>query len=776
VACAGLVPLALLPTALLGVAGVAGATAVPAHVRLGRAPHVPRDAAAVSPLPSTTPLDVDVILQPSDPAALAAYATGVSTPGSTSYRQVLSEPQFVHRFGPAPDAIAAVTRALTGSGLHPGPVSANDLSIPVQATAGQLATAFATGFKRYRLHGGRLAYANTAPPQVLGSIAPYVQGVVGLDDVNVATPASRPAPAAAGGSGLAPQVVTGGPQPCATAVHDAATDSSYTTDQLASAYGFSHLYSQGDLGLGQTVALYELQGYGTSDIAAYQSCYGTSTAVTPVTVDGGPTARSGVGEADVDIEEVLSLAPQVHILVYQGPNNSTGGYDTYNSIVAQDTARVVSTSWGLCEPFEGSAEAQAENALFEEAAVQGQSVLAATGDEGSEDCLGKSYANDVLAVDDPASQPFVTGVGGTSWSAAGSPPAESAWNDGPTCCWGSGGGGISALWTMPSYQVGAGAPGVVNTRSSGTPCAAAAGSYCREVPDVSALAGPFPYLNYVSGSWGSWGGTSLAAPLWASMIALTNASAACGGQDVGFANPALYSAAAADPAAFNDVTTGDNDLSGMNGGAFPAGPGYDMATGLGTPNGAALPATLCAGITPSSVVVEDPGNQTTDLGTPVVLQVVASDATKHQTLTYGSFGLPPGLSIGPASGLITGTPTTSGTYSAVVTAEDGKGSIGATSFSWSIQLAITSPASATAVIGKPFSFTITATGVPTSMKVIGKPPKGIKFHSAGNGTATLAGTAKAKDVAGQYPLVIQASFGKGKTAKVITQWFALTLS
>ena len=101
--------------------------------------------------------------------------------------------------------------------------------------------------------------------------------------------------------------------------------------------------------------------------------------MTPVNVDGGPTARSGVGEADVDIEEVTGLAPQVHILVYQGPNTSTGGYDTYSSIVTQDTARVVSTSWGLCEPFEGSAEAQAENTLFEEAAVQGQSVLAASG-------------------------------------------------------------------------------------------------------------------------------------------------------------------------------------------------------------------------------------------------------------------------------------------------------------------------------------------------------------------------------------------------------------
>ena len=180
----------------------------------------------MAPLPGATTLDVNVILQPSDPSALAAYAAAVSTPGSSSYRQALSEQQFVHRFGPRPDSIAAVTRAMTGSGLHPGPVSANDLSIPVQATAEQLTAAFSTGFKRYRLHGGRLAYANTAAPQVLGSIAPYVQGVVGLDDLNVATPVSRPAPASVGGGVAAPHVATGGPQPCTTAVHDGATDSS----------------------------------------------------------------------------------------------------------------------------------------------------------------------------------------------------------------------------------------------------------------------------------------------------------------------------------------------------------------------------------------------------------------------------------------------------------------------------------------------------------------------------------------------------------------------
>jgi subtilase family serine protease len=257
-----------------------------------------------------------------------------------------------------------------------------------------------------------------------------------------------------------------------------------------------------------------------------------------------------VGEADVDIEEVVSLAPAARVLVYEGPNTGAGTYDTYQSIIDQDAAQTVSTSWGLCEPDEGSPAAQAEDVLFEEAAAQGQSVLAASGDEGSEDCLSAGYSGDSLAVDDPSSQPFVTGVGGTSWSAATSPPAETAWNDGPTCCWGGGGGGISTLWPMPSYQADYAATGTINALSSATPCGGAAGTYCRETPDVSALAGPYPYLNYVSGHWGSWGGTSLAAPLWASLLALTDASSSCSGQTVGFANPLLYQVAASHPDAW----------------------------------------------------------------------------------------------------------------------------------------------------------------------------------------------------------------------------------
>jgi subtilase family serine protease len=771
---------ALVGTVIVSSAGSAGAgvggVATPSTVRLGHAPRLPGGAVAVSPLSGTTPLRVDVVLQPRNPTQLTSYASAVSTPGSSQYRHYLSERAFVSRFGPSAGTIESVKRALVGAGLHPGSVSANGLSIPVRATAGQLATAFSTGFEQYRVPGGRIAFANTTAPQVTGTVAPLVQTVVGLDNLTLPTPGSRRSTSGGALATPGPEAGSGGPQPCSTAVADGVTEGAYTTNVVASAYGFSSIYGKGDLGAGQTVALYELQGYGTADIAAYQSCFATTTPVSTVNVDGGPLAHSGVGEADVDIEQVLSFAPATHIVVYEGPNTDSGGYDTYNSIVAQDVAKVVSTSWGLCEPFSGSASAQAESTVFEEAAVQGQTVVAASGDEGSEDCLGSGYSDDTLAVDDPASQPFVTGAGGVSWTAlTGTTPTETAWNDGPTCCWGAGGGGVSSLWEMPSYQSDAASIGVVNAGSSGAPCGAAAGSYCREVPDVSALAGPFPYLEYVSGQWGPWGGTSLAAPLWASLIALSNASEACTGKDIGFANPMLYLAAAFDPSSFNDVTTGDNDLTGRNGGTYPALAGYDMATGLGTPNGAALPALLCGGASTDTIRVDNPGNQSTDLDAAVSLQIVADDATAGQHLTYSAIGLPPGLSIDGTSGLITGTATSQGNFAALVTAKDGTGANASVGFSWTVTLAITSADSASAVIAQPFSFTVTTTGVPNSIKS-SRLPKGLRFSNQGNGTATMSGTPNKRDVAGTYPLSITATFGKGRKATVVSQAFSLTLT
>jgi subtilase family serine protease len=342
-------------------------------------------------------------------------------------------------------------------------------------------------------------------------------------------------------------------------------------------------------------------------------------------VDGGPGHASladlgAVGETELDVETVIGTAPSANIVVYQGPDLNatfTSYLDLYNRIVSDDTAQVLSSSYYGCEFYQASYPSflAGENTLFEEAAAQGQSNLAIAGDTGSEGCLrqnNKEYVTS-LYVADPASSPWVTGVGGTANTAFESaydasiqkqfPAEEGVWNIGcdfneinGDCS--AGGGGESVLYPRPKWQTG---PGVVNPKYP---------NKAREVPDVSASAdySKYPYIIYskvgIPVPWSLSGGTSAAAPLWAGVLALTDAECrATGVPPVGFANPALYVDAVNHPKDFYDVTatsgagTGEpanNDVTGKYGGAYPATVGYDMATGLGTPHAATLAANLCA--------------------------------------------------------------------------------------------------------------------------------------------------------------------------------------
>jgi subtilase family serine protease len=574
--------------------------------RVGSSPALPPGASVAGQLAGSTPMQVAVALQPRDPAALQAFATAVSTPGSAQYGHYITPAQFAAQFGAGGAQIDAVEASLRAHGLTPGPLSANHLSIPVRTSASALERAFSLVLDRVRLSSRATGIINSVAPRLDGSIAGLVQGVVGLS-----TTALHPLYARSHGAHphATAHVATGGPQPCSAARAAAPGQRAYTADQIASAYGFSGLYGAGDQGRGQTVALYELEPYDSADIAAYQSCYGTHASVSNVSVDGGAGGGPGAGEAALDIEQVVGLAPQAAILVYEGPNSSSsapgsGYYDTWSTLIGQDRARVVSASWGQCEALVAPSDAAAENTLFEEAAAQGQTIFSAAGDEGSEDCNGQTglLPNFNLAVDDPSSQPFVTAVGGTTLSSLGPRPTEQVWNDGGGLgglfgtAPGAGGGGKSSLWAMPSYQ--SGAPASLHVNQSGA----------RETPDVSADADPNTgYLIYWNGSHGVQGqpsgwqgiaGTSAAAPVWTSAVALINASKACNGALVGFANPALYEAAAsAYGQDFNDITRGNNDFTGTNGGKYAAGTGFDLASGLGTPNAAALIDTLCRNAT-----------------------------------------------------------------------------------------------------------------------------------------------------------------------------------
>jgi hypothetical protein len=703
----------LLVAGLLAMSGVAAAA--PANKRVGAKPPIPAGAQRVGVLPAGISIQAVVTLQPRDPQALADYARAVSTPGSSAYHHYLTVGQFVQRFGPTKGQVNAVVASLRTRGLHPGAVSANHLSLTLSAPASQLASAFSTSFDRYRLASGRTAYANTSAPAVPSSVAGLIQGVVGLSNLALPHPLSVSHAAAGATSSQSGSSSASPPSPCAAATSQAATDHSYTANQIASAYGLTGLYSQSDFGSGTTVALYELEPYLSSDIQAYQSCNGTSATVTNVPVDGGAGSGAGQGEAALDVEDVAGLATQSSIHVYEGPNTNSGAYDTYNRIVTDNTAQVISTSWGLCESQETLTAAQAENTLFEEAATQGQSVFAASGDNGTTDCTSNSGRPvKQRAVDDPASQPYVTGVGGTSLTAVGPPPTESVWNNGNPN--GAGGGGVSSFWSQPSYQ-----SGFALSQSSVT--CGSGGTSCREVPDVSANANQDDgYVIFYSGSWTSFGGTSVAAPTWASLTALANASSSCAGTEVGFANAALYRAAANHYVSdFNDVTSGNNNYDTVTG--YSAGTGYDMASGLGSPKGTALAADLCGNSSDTVTFQTAPGNQSSTVDTPVA-PVSSSASSSAGPISYSASDLPPGLSIDSATGTISGMPTAAGTYQVTERAVDSDYRVASTQFTWVVNSGSTTT-------------TTTASTRTTSSTTTSPPPAKVTITPAGSQTGRV---------------------------------------
>jgi subtilase family serine protease len=779
--------LSVLSLLVFAVSGAAAASSRLAKV--GSTPVLPNHAVMTGALPATRQLQLTVMMRPQNPSGLAALATEISTPGTPLFRHYLSVAQFAHQFAPNAIEIGSVESALRAQGLNVGTITANDLTIPVNGTAAQAEKAFSVSLNQVRLPSGRIAFANAEAPTLPASIAPLVEGVIGLDDVNPDQPVgattvnSRSSSAQLGQNSSAtarPNVTTGGPQPCQAASAEIGAynqqfgDVGYTADQVADMYQFPGLYGAGDMGAGQTIALFEQQPYDPTDIATYQACYGTSAAITNIDVAGGPgpyappPGGSGDGESALDLEQAIGLAPKANILVYQGPDSAT--VQIISQIVSDDRAKVISSSYGLCEALTGGTVINAENPLLQEAAAQGQSFFISSGDSGSAMCYqathGTANVNTSLSVIDPGGQPFATGVGGTSvfttslptspsttcpcfWQ-PGDPFTEGVWNDGlPN---GAGqkasgsGGGISSSFAMPTYQSGAaGSLHVINSNSSGTPCAAA--SFCREVPDVSANADDQTgYVTFTDGAWGVEGGTSAAAPLWAAFTALANASPACRGLPVGFVNPALYQIAGSSYLNnFNDVSNpspftnesanpGSNDALGSNGGLFPVGTGYDMATGLGSMIAPALASSLCALRAPVySVAVTSPGALVTTVGQAVALPVHGADSG-GQALSYSASGLPAGLSISPSTGVISGTTTTPEATTVTVAASDQFTNAGSVAFTWTVVNPVGKPTTKSVKLsglsqGKPkFSFTVGAgSNAPALKSVSITLPGGLSF-------------------------------------------------
>jgi hypothetical protein len=661
------------------------------YVRVGRAPRLPAGARRLGVTSGSKRISGAVALAPRDPVALEAAATAASDPRSPSYHHYLDKGGFAAAYGPSAATIDAVKSTLSAAHLTVTSVSSNGLLVHFAGTAAQAGNAFRTRLATYRL-AGHVGTQTTTSPSFPASIAPAVVGVIGLDTVLTQSSdfkhTNQPAQVKAVTHKFARPA--GSASACPAARETAAEIGGLTDDQITHQYGVDGLYSNGDLGQGQTIALYELEPFSMTDVAAFDSCYYGAHAATTMAgrislhpVDGGAGVGSGEGEAILDVEDLSGVAPDANIEVYSAPNSTAAALDEYNQMVQDDSASVISTSWGRCESDMQASDPGAiavENTIFEQAALQGQTVFSAAGDAGSDDCSLGGPTTPQLTVDDPSSQPFVTAVGGTTTTDSTSRPDEQVWNDGATL--GAGGGGVSSIWGAPSWQ-----QPVVDSASAARavadgapPCAQSAnGGLCRELPDVSAqadeLTGSITVYAAEFHGWITAGGTSSATPLWAAMLAEVNASAGCvASGDVGFASPALYAVASTPvgyAASFNDLTAGhgDNDLfDAFEGKDFATRAGYDMASGLGSPrlggaNGkAGLAAYLCAlGTTPATTrpVIGSLSKTEVDTTPTGTLTLTGTGFTGATAVSIGGYAVPSAdwSVTGPTTIAITSIPT-----------------------------------------------------------------------------------------------------------------------
>ncbi len=363
----------------------------------------------------------------------------------------------------------------------------------------------------------------------------------------------------------------------------------YGPDQMRAAYGTQALLNAGLTGAGKTIVIIDAYGSPTlgADISAFNSIWGLpatqGTIYTPFGID--PTdpnnAEGWSGETTLDVEWAHAIAPGARIaLVIAKSNNDADILDATQYAVDNNLGDVVSQSFGEAEQCMASSDLARQVVLFRRAIAKGMTLFASSGDQGAGQptCDGDHYFKSAST---PASDPNVTGVGGTTLfadPASGAYQSESTWNE--SDIFGdavAGGGGDSVLYARPFYQLG------------GIPSRGSAGGK-REVPDVSYNAAVFHGVIVAwEGSFFLFGGTSSGSPQWAALGAIANQLA---GHRLGNINPALYMIKTLAPGAYHDIADGSNNSvpDGLGGTitGFTAVRGYDMATGIGSPNAAAL--------------------------------------------------------------------------------------------------------------------------------------------------------------------------------------------
>ncbi|MEO8601696.1 MAG: S53 family peptidase [bacterium] len=492
-----------------------------------------RSAVTLGPSTDTAPVRVVLGFGWRDRAGLDLLVIALHDPHSPLYQQYLTPQQFTRRFAPRASQLAAAARYLRRAGLRVVSIAPSRLQLTAEGRVGRVAHALNTSLIDMRDSAGSHVVPATAPvlPDELGA------QVVSVGKANALRP------------------------PGAAATRQTIAEAPFDPAEIGRLYGFDAVHAAGVRGESarhSTIAIATAFAYDPADLEVFWNAHNvarTRNSVELVSVAGTTDVSTSADdrlETTLDVEWASSMAPAAGVLVYAGTDAlSTTFLRVYDRIVSDNRAAVLTTSWGRCESDYPQAYLNQIDAVFTRAAAQGITVVAAAGDRGAVECGGTAPS-----VAFPAAHPYVLAVGGTGLVRDGDGFTESAWS--------GSGGGTSTRFAAPPWQMQA---------NSG-----------RVLADVAFNADPASGFRLFSGgTWYVAGGTSVSAPIWAALVALTNqARAAAGRPTLGLAAPQLCELAAAtglSPAPFADITDGGN-------GAFSAAPGWDFPTGWGSPRAA----------------------------------------------------------------------------------------------------------------------------------------------------------------------------------------------
>jgi subtilase family serine protease len=586
---------------------------------------------------------ISLVLKLRNQAALETYIQQTVTPGNANFQKFLSTAEFASRYGATGAQIARVQAYLARQGLR-GEVLDNHMVISVSGTLGQFGQMFGAPIHNYvSRKDGRHFHRPARSPVIPVGLSDSVLVTSGLSNERQYVPHHLSTPRVPAlqvnnpAATLSALARTGASNPTSTGI-----PGEYTVGDVADFYNINPLYKRGITGKGSTVAIVTLANFDPADATDYWTAIGLDTKpnrITQIHVDGGG-GTNGSDETTLDVQQAGGLAPYAKIIVYDAPNAGSGFVDAFARAVSDNKADSISTSWGLGEIFNFAAlnidgasntdttdvgDLRAYHQIFLEAAAQGQSMFAASGDSGAYDTVrqlgtgtGPGDFSAPLTVDSPASDPYMTAAGGTTVpvqfvNSAGdvvlSIDKESVWG------WDyllpfvasrddvfsvGGGGGVSVYWHTPIYQFFTNGVRASEKNQSLVYNDPATGPFTylklparfagRNVPDVSLNADPETGdLLLFQGGYYSSGGTSFVAPQLNGISALLRQST---GHRIGLWNPRIYLLqnlfGYGKFSAFNKVTTGDN--------WFYAGePRYNPGAGIGTLNVANLDLFLRSG-------------------------------------------------------------------------------------------------------------------------------------------------------------------------------------